>query len=225
MWFAGFEDPADVLNDGPSTVPHAGRAAGAGLGGFGCTGWQGALHAEVPEPPSHPGRGEFVRLSRPFPGAAEVGDQATDEAELSVRGDDQPGPSVGGLRIADFRAGPAEGLLDHSEGVLKIESPQECVPEPVDIHLARAGARPPQPDWLGVRTVGQTVDLESDHGALDDRQLVPVGEPGRTPGQPWVEPVEGSGHRGAVPLRLRDRPDIGLAPGVRLAEDELTAVF
>jgi hypothetical protein len=48
--FAGFEDQADVLNGGPSAVLRAGRAAGVGLGGFGCTGWQRALHAEALEP-------------------------------------------------------------------------------------------------------------------------------------------------------------------------------
>ncbi|MFE0683836.1 hypothetical protein ACFW17_23890 [Streptomyces sp. NPDC058961] len=54
-----------------------------------------------------------------------------DEAELGGRGDDQSDSPLGGLGIAEIRAGPAEYLLDQSGGALQIESPQERRPEQV----------------------------------------------------------------------------------------------
>ena len=50
------------------------------------------------------------------------------QAELGVRGDDQPGPAVGGGGVAELRAGPAEGLLEQPEGVFEVEAAQERLP-------------------------------------------------------------------------------------------------
>jgi hypothetical protein len=37
---------------------------------------------------------------------------------MGVGRDDKPGPAVRGGRVAQFGAGPAEGLLEHAQGVL-----------------------------------------------------------------------------------------------------------
>src|SRR6266576_2948847 len=63
--------------------------------------------------------GEPPRRGRVFPGQAKVICERPGEAELGVAGDDQPGPPVSSLRIADFRGGPAEDLLEQPEGVLE----------------------------------------------------------------------------------------------------------
>ena len=74
---------------------------------------------DVPESAADPGGGEPPRGGRAFPGQAKVICERPGEAELGVAGDDQPGPPVSSLRVADFRGGPAEDLLEQPEGVLK----------------------------------------------------------------------------------------------------------
>src|SRR2546421_10450783 len=77
------------------------------------------LECRNPRPTSPPGcRGSF-------PWVAQIGGEAPGEAQFGVRGDDQPGPSVGRLRGTDARAGPAEGLFEQPEGVFKVEAVQE----------------------------------------------------------------------------------------------------
>ena len=53
-----------------------------------------------------------------LPGKPLIGGQAAGEPELGEGGQDEPGPAVGGGRIAEFRAGPAQGLLEEPERVL-----------------------------------------------------------------------------------------------------------
>jgi len=76
-----------------------------------------------------------------------------------VRGDDQPGPAVGGGGIAQARAGPAEGLLEQSEGVFEVEATQERLPPAVHIGRGRVDGGDPEPDRLGVAVAGQMLDL------------------------------------------------------------------
>src|ERR1019366_3215353 len=104
-------------------VLRPGGAPGAGLAGVRCA-----------------GRGEPARAGWPFPWAAQVGGQVPGDPELGVAGDDQPGPSVSGLRVADLRRGPAEDLPGQPEGVLDIEPAQKRLPAPVHVRGRGAGA-------------------------------------------------------------------------------------
>jgi len=58
--------------------------------------------------------------------------KAAGEPELSVGGDDQPGPPVSGGWIAQLGPGPAEDLLEEPERVFDIKASQECLPGAVD---------------------------------------------------------------------------------------------
>src|ERR1700685_2034850 len=114
------------------------RASWAGFAGFRCTGWAGGGRGGVPESPAGPGGGEPAGRGGPFPGQAQVVSQRAGEPELGVDGDDQPGPPVRGVRVADFGGGPAKDLLEQPEGVLDVEAAQERLPVPV--HLIGRGA-------------------------------------------------------------------------------------
>lgn len=100
--------------------------------GVSCTGWTVQVRAEVPKPSADPGGGEASWLGRLLPGAAEISSGIAGEPQLRVGRDHEPRPAVRGLGGAELRAGPAERLLDHSEGVLKIESAEERLPAQVD---------------------------------------------------------------------------------------------
>jgi transposase len=134
-------------------------------------------------------------------GIDDVGDG--DPTQLGVAGDGQPGPAVGGLGGAELRAGPAEGLLEQPEGVLKIEPTEKRLPPTVDVGGGGAGARRPQPPGLGVTVAGRVVDLQADQRALDDGQLVVVVQPVGPVGEPVMQPVPTAGHRGAAAAHLR----------------------
>ena len=129
---------ADVVAGGGVSVAGAGWASGAGSAGFRRAGGQRGCRADVPKPAADSGRGEPARCGGPFPGAAQVGDEGAGQAELGVRGDDQPGPAVAGVGVAELRAGPAEGLLEQPEGVFQVEAAQEGLPPAV--HVGRGGA-------------------------------------------------------------------------------------
>ncbi len=103
-----------------------------GVGGFRCTGREAGLRAEVAKSAADLGRGELLGRGRSLPGTAQVAGEGAGQPELGVAGDDQPGSAVGGFRVADLRCGPAEGLLEQPEGVLKIEAAQEGLPAAVD---------------------------------------------------------------------------------------------
>jgi hypothetical protein len=60
------------------------------------------------------GRGQAPTLGRAFPGTAPVAGEWPGEAQLSVDRDDDPGPPVRSVRVADLRGGPAEDLLEHA---------------------------------------------------------------------------------------------------------------
>jgi hypothetical protein len=138
------------------------RTSRAGLSGTGqrrrtaCAGDAGcaagpdsAPSAEVPEPASDPRGGQPVGRGGSLPGAAQVGGQRAGESELGVGGDDDPGPAVRSLWSADLR-GPAQGLLEQSEGVFEVEPAQERLPAAVDVGRGGAGGRGPQSHRLRV---------------------------------------------------------------------------
>ena len=175
---------------------------GAGLGFLSRVGVRGQVVLGFGAPA---GRAVFARMFRnprrtragvSRPGAAgfsqgrrrSVG-EGPGEAELGVGGDDQPGPAVGGLRGAELRAGPAEGLFEQPEGVFQVEAAQERLPPAVDVGGGGAGGRGPQPHRLGVTVAGQVLDLQADQGALDDGEVAVVVEPAGAAGQPGVQPV------------------------------------
>jgi hypothetical protein len=145
--------------------------------------------------------------------------RALPEPELGVGGDDEPGPPIGG-RVAQFRPGPAELLLEEAERVLHVETAQERLPGPVHFISGGGGAGGPQPQRLRVPAAGQAVHLEADEGALDDGQLAVVVLPGGAAGELLVQPGPGRRLRGAVPGCLRDGCRRRLRPGRRLAEAE-----
>ena len=102
----------DVVTGGWAAVLRSRRPSGAGLAGFRRAGRAGGRRAEVPESPADPRGGEPGGRGRAFPGAAQVGGERAGQPELGVAGDDQPGPAVGGMRVADLGGGPAECLFE-----------------------------------------------------------------------------------------------------------------
>jgi hypothetical protein len=72
--------------------------------------------------------------------AKEVLGERPREAELGVGGDDQSGPQVGRVRVADLGDGPAQGLFEQPEGVFKIESAEKRLPAQIDVFTGHAGA-------------------------------------------------------------------------------------
>ena len=93
---------ADVVAGGGPAVLRSGRAAGTGPGGFRCAGGDGEHLAEVPVAAADAGGGEAAGLAGLLPGQPDIGGEIAGEAELGVAGDDQPGPAVGGMRVADL---------------------------------------------------------------------------------------------------------------------------
>jgi hypothetical protein len=55
------------------------------------------------------------------------------EAKLGMAGDHEPGPPVRGVRVAQLRGGPAQGLLEQPEGVFQVEAAQKRLPQPIDM--------------------------------------------------------------------------------------------
>src|SRR6266508_3190822 len=115
--------------------------------------------------------------SRMLPGQADVADEWASQPQLPARACDQPAPTIGCLRVARSNGGPAEGLLEETEGVLDSEAPQ--VPAPQDAQVSRQRtADPGQPQ--GPRRqlfVGQALDLDADHAEGRIRRAADV-EPG-----------------------------------------------
>jgi len=99
---------SDVVAGCQAAVLRAGWVSWAGLAGFWCTGWQGRLRAQVPEPAPDPGGGEPSRPCGPLPGPAQIVGEGAGEPELGVAGDDEPGPAVGRLGSAELWCGPAQ---------------------------------------------------------------------------------------------------------------------
>lgn len=84
-------------------------------------------------------------------------------------GKDQPGPSVRRGGLTEPGCGPAERLLEQTEGVFQVEAAEKLLPEPVDIGSGGVGAGLPEPDRLGLTACGKPVGLQPDHGPLDNR--------------------------------------------------------
>ena len=55
---------------------------------------------------------------RALPGQPQLRDEDAGEAELSVTGDDQPGPPVRGGRVAEPGRGPLQDVLEQPERLL-----------------------------------------------------------------------------------------------------------
>jgi hypothetical protein len=103
---------------GGAAVLRAGRAAGSWFAGFRRAGGDGQVLADAAEPAADAGGGEPAGLAGLLPGHPDVFGERPGEVQLGVAGDDQPGPAVGGGRVAELRAGPAEVLLEEPERVL-----------------------------------------------------------------------------------------------------------
>lgn len=110
--------------------------------------WKEELRADVPEPSTDSRRGEASGCSGLLPRSAKVRSERPGEAELGVRGAHQQGPAVSRFGCAAPRPGPAEGLLEESEGVFEIELAEECLQASVDV-LGRA---PVREDKTGLRS-------------------------------------------------------------------------
>ena len=87
-----------------------------------------------------------------------------------------------------------------NRSVLKIETPQEHLPQPIHGPGVDPGAGEPQPQRFRFAVTGEPVDLQPDHGAFEDRQGPRMVGPDTAVGQQRVQPIEGPGHR--VPYRL-----------------------
>src|SRR3954451_14972719 len=85
---------ADVVAGCPVLVGDAGWASGAGSAGVRRTGRKSDLRAEAAKSAADPGGGQPPGWAGPFPGATQVGGQVTGQAQLGVRGDDQPGSAI-----------------------------------------------------------------------------------------------------------------------------------
>lgn len=136
---------------------------------FGALAGWGGLPVEAAKSSADAGGREASSARGPLPGFTEVFCKWPGESELGVGDDDQPGPAIGGCGLAEFGNGPAQRLLDHPEGMFKIEPAQEPLPESVDIPGRCTGAGPPQPDRPGVAVPAQVLHAKTDDGAFDDR--------------------------------------------------------
>lgn len=141
-----------------------------------------------------------------------------------MHGDEDPGPPIGGLGVAQAGLGPAEGLLGQAEHVLDVETAQVGSPEAVDVAGSEPHGRRPQPQRLGGAVTGQPVDSEADDGAFYDGQLAGVVLPSAAAGQLGVAPVPGGGVGGAVPAGRGAGGDVGGRVGAGLVEVKHGAV-
>src|SRR5271165_6920885 len=122
LGFLALDGLADVVAGGGPLVLRCGGPSGPGAGGFRRAGGHGECLADAAKAPADAGGGEAAGLAGLLPGQADVGGEVAGEAELGVAGDDQPGPAVGGGRVAELRPGPAELLLQEPERVLDVET-------------------------------------------------------------------------------------------------------
>jgi len=133
---------ADVVAGCAMSILAAGWASGAGPGGFWRLCGVAGLRSEVAKSAADAGGAESFGsggIGGSFPGAAQVAGEAAGEPELGVRGEDEPGPGVRGVRVTQAGPGPAEGLFEQPEGVLEVEAAQVCLPEQVDLGGGEVG--------------------------------------------------------------------------------------
>ena len=64
----------------------------------------------------------MARRVRPTPGQEAVGEEGAGEAEFGVSGENERGPAVDLLGVADARGMPAAGLPGEVKGVLGVEA-------------------------------------------------------------------------------------------------------
>src|SRR6187402_334359 len=104
---------------------------------------------ELRKPLAHAGgcEGTTGRTLGALPGEAPVLNGEAGQAELGVGQQDQPGPAIGLLGVADAGRGPVERLLAEAVGVLQVEAVDVRPPEHGEIRCARAA--PPEPELLG----------------------------------------------------------------------------
>src|SRR5207247_6516698 len=108
-----------------AAVAHAFGSARAGPAGFWRAGRTGGCVVDAGKPAADPAWGQPARLDRFLPWAAQVVSEVSGQTELGVGGQDQPGPPVGLVRMTQPGSGPAQGLLEESEGVFQVEAAQE----------------------------------------------------------------------------------------------------
>ena len=104
---------AHVMAGGRAPVLRPWGAARSGFAGFRRAGQIGQRLVDVPEPPPDPGGGEAARRAGPLPGQPQVCGEVAGKIALGVAGDDQPGPPVGGGRVAEPGPGPPQDLLEN----------------------------------------------------------------------------------------------------------------
>lgn len=131
VWVAAFSGCVHVVGSGGCScclVVVRGRVGWVSVPGpgSGCVGGCGGS-------PGGRGQGRVDVVGLVLPGAESAGCEWPCEAGLGVGGEDQPGPAVGCLGGSDFRCGPAEGLLEQTEGVLDVEASQAGLPEAVGV--------------------------------------------------------------------------------------------
>ena len=115
LGLGSFDGFAHVMAGSRAPVLRSWRASRAGFAGFRRAGRAGQRLADVPEPAADPGRGQPAGRAGPLPGQPDVGGEVAGQAELGVAGEEDPGPPVGGGRVAQFRPGPAESLLEEPD--------------------------------------------------------------------------------------------------------------
>jgi hypothetical protein len=146
-----------------------------------------------------PGGSKAAGRAGLLPGQPDVGGEVAGEIQLGVAGEDEPGPPVGGGRVAELGPGPAENLFQEPECVFDIEAAQERLPGAVYLAGGGAGTGGPQPQRLRSAVAGKVFDVQPDKGALDDGQLAVVAFPSGAGGQLLVQPCPGRSPGGAVP--------------------------
>ena len=100
--FFALDGFADVVAGGGALVLRAGRASGAGPGGFRRAGGNGQVLADAAKPAADAGGREAAGRAGLLPGQPDVGGEVAGQVKLGVGGDDEPGPAVGGAGSRSF---------------------------------------------------------------------------------------------------------------------------
>jgi hypothetical protein len=101
--------------------------------------------------------------SRMLPWKSDLTDQWAAQPQLPAGAGDEPGPAIGGIRVAGMDGGPAEGLFEQTERLLDREAPQISAPHCAQVRWQRT-TDPRQPQWPRRQLcVGQALDLDTDH--------------------------------------------------------------
>lgn len=110
-------------------------------------GWTGDVRAQVPKYPADACWRKLLCGNRFLPRTPLIPGESASQAQLGVNRDQHPGPPLRASGVAGFGGGPAQGLLEHAEGVLDIEPAQERLPEQIDGAGVQPGARRNPPAW------------------------------------------------------------------------------